>query len=823
MALDDSGNNAISKIGSDVYTGVYWVLSDGKFHRTWYLPNGEKTDKHKELFEAPLGNPNAWDMALDTERQVLYWTNGRELYWSKVDGESPTYDILLPHVVSPFPVAVSVAPDGSVVWLDAEDEVLRMLPFDKQTSKFGKPKDLYPAPKPTRGLAVCSLADDQKSGNEAAFVYWVAKERRTLEAPVLDTPGRYIDLRQGPKHPRAYGQHGDVVAVEEIIGAKWEKATLVIPLEGLSNPPGRYDNPLHDIVFGPFSSDIGEGFILTMRVRLDGKRIKDTYSGKYAPALMTIVGFPGDSYTRGEPVHVCVEEMRNRGLQQPFSTGMPMDEWFELKVECRYQRSEPFQVFLNGNLITSPTSSFRVGPVSESNEIFVFLPANKFIQSSSIGKAYGEIAEVNITGLDDSGNILAKQTPFALEGQVKIGSSQVPNKILLEPSDYGTPTKLLVFSTLEDVVVFDPIHLNLRQGWTASAEILWDGSPSGSTHTVCFYELATFEDEDRLVCGIEPDGLPKIYLRWAGHLLTKEGGETKSGTRIIAGNQHRVTWALSANGRATSYIDGEAVWEMQINWPGGVKVFESHRLGAPNTAQTHAEVKGAIFDDTDDTKITFDGFLGRIIRFGAWNTCVPKAAEGWDHTPGPDRTWARSLVTVESKHRYLHAGRLDGLEPSVTLFPLDMDGGLSIETSLDQAHAELTHAHNQQAAAEAHAAQLKEAALQDAHAKADAATKNLASAQAKAAADTARAQEKANSDKAAERQRKADADARAERDRVTGADQAAAAREKGKQQAESQESRAADDKKNKIGGANSRLSEKRSDRDAKQQEYDKKR
>ena len=748
----------------------------------------------------PLGL-GVWDIALDTNKQRLYWTNGQELYQSDVSLDTPeNFQILAPHAISPAPIALAVAPEGSLLWLDAEDEVLRMLPFDKDTEKFGKPKDLYPAPNPTRGLAVCSLADDQNSGKEAAFVYWVAAERRTLEVPVLDTPGRYIDLYYEPERNKEYCQHVDMVAVDEITGAYWQDANWVMYTLGGENTS-----------YGPFS--LSPGFAIDAKIRLDASNPPDSADS----AIITI--------DLGIGLDEELIQIRRNGLHFSFADDsawtFPEDQWFDLRVEIHAKLM--VTVFVNGQQV------FQRGDLWQWNEhtvvdnsipeATVYIPAIRY----EPGYAKGEIYQVQVVSLDKPETILAQRTAISHDGAVNIDPNPNPNKLVAGTLDNGAQTKILTLLNPDDVLAFEPIRLDLHQGWTACAELIWDGEPSGSTAPVCLYELATFEGDDRLVCGIEPDGLPKLYLRWEGHLLTKEDGETKSSKRIAAGSQQRVTWTLSANGRATTYIDEEAVWEMQINGPGGVKVFESHRLGAPNTDQTHAEVKGALLNDTDDAQTIFTGFTGKIIRFGAWNSYVPKAAEGWDQTPGPDPTWARSLVTVESKRRYLHAGRLDGLEPSVTLFPLDMDGGLSIETSLDQAHADLTHAHNQQAAAEAYAAQLKEAALQDAHDKAAAATKHLADTQTKATADTAAAQEKANTDKAAESKHKADADAQAERDRVTGADQAKATREKGKQKAETQESRAADDKKDKIGKANSQLSKKRQDRDAKQAEYDEKR
>ncbi|MBK6929672.1 MAG: hypothetical protein IPH12_01975 [Saprospirales bacterium] len=316
LAIDGSGTNDLSKIGGVVYTGVYWVLSNGKFHRTWYLPNGKKTDKHKELFEAPLGDPNAWDMALDTVRQVLYWTNGRELYWSKVDSESPTYDILLPHVASPFPVAVAVALDGSLVWLDAEDEVLRMLPFDQQTSKFGKPKDLYPAPKPTRGLAVCSLADEQCSGNEAAFVYWVAKERRTLEVPVLDTPGRYIEIDYDPPGK----QSKTIVAIEELYGAKWSPASILLSLY-----------PIEDTNYGPFYLGLNESIEIYARLWLDGHITRD-YRDIHGSIIRIAIN---NDYGLRNSIIIADGGLYNTGDYFSDYEHFPQGEWVDLSSQLR--------------------------------------------------------------------------------------------------------------------------------------------------------------------------------------------------------------------------------------------------------------------------------------------------------------------------------------------------------------------------------------------------------------------------------------------------------------------------------------------------------
>ena len=644
ITIDFSGKHARANHEGQVWFGEYWITADGAIGRGWIPPEKDWPDDQQVLFGpsgGPVGRPNYRDIALDADEQILYWTNGWELFWSDVKEDKPErFQVLLPHVASPFPIAVAVAPDGSLLWLDAQDEVVRMLPGDKIKNAIGAqyaedgvvPGDrienvlgaavatLYPAPRPARGLTVSRLADKNGSGKEAAFLYWVASVRRTIEAPVLDTPGRYIDLYHDPKHPH-WGQHVAMVAVSGFTGVQWTDAT-------------------------------------------DG-----------SPARLLSFGAA--------------------------------------------KNSDP------------PTADQDAQP------------------------------------------------PAA-----------------------------------DDVLTFEPIRLDLRRGFTVSADLVWQRVESDPQTAICLYELATFEDEDRIACLIEPDpadgqsGIPTLHLRWDGQVVTGEH-QIVSDRRLRIDEQQRVTWMLDRHGVVSTFIEGEKVVEAKISLPDGVRVFEGHALGAPNAAQTHEMIEGALLQ-RDDARQVFAAFQGRIVRFGAWNCAAPPAAQGWEHTPGPDPTWARSLVTVESKRRYLHAGRLDGQEPPVTLFPIDMDGGLNIETVLDQAHAELTLAHAQKAAAEEQAVQLKAAALQDAHAKLEAATQNLADTQAKAAADVAAAQAQADREKADARTQKANADSTAERDRVQGAQKADQTRADGLKQAQAMETSAADDKRSRIAGANRRYSDAQS-------------
>jgi hypothetical protein len=60
-------------------------------------------------------------------------------------------------------------------------------------------------------------------------------------------------------------------------------------------------------------------------------------------------------------------------------------------------------------------------------------------------------------------------------------------------------------------------HLDLHRGLTVAAELIWDGpEESNPDAAICLYELSTFEDQDRIVYTIEPDGLPTLSLRFNG-------------------------------------------------------------------------------------------------------------------------------------------------------------------------------------------------------------------------------------------------------------------------------------------------------------------
>ncbi len=355
-------------------------------------------------------------------------------------------------------------------------------------------------------------------------------------------------------------------------------------------------------------------------------------------------------------------------------------------------------------------------------------------------------------------------------------------------------------------IAFDSPRLDLSRGLTVEASLILDAQ-SIDGKPICVYELSTFEDEDRIVCAIAPGGLPVLHLRWDGKSRTADSA-TLPKCELTDGKQHRVTWTLSGSGNVATWIDGNIVHYEQTDWSAGVRVFEGHRLGTPQPAQTHSDIEGATMYRSDPRQ-TFADFTGRLYRFTAWNNYLPDTDGNGEERPGSDPTWERGLVTVQSRRRYLQAGRLDLKEPPVTLFPLDMDAGLNIETTLELAHAELTHSHAEMVAAEAHAARLKRDALDQAKIKLAAAHNELTDKQKDADAKVAQARTERERKLDQARTSRAGADQTAQEKMKRSEEQAEANKKAGKQQADGIRQKAAADKQDKIKDANRRLSRAR--------------
>lgn len=841
LALDHSGNHFQARQAGKVLLGIYWIESNGVIWRTWIDPETNTPGEPQALFgfPTPLGRSGYWDMALDSERQILYWTNGWELYASDVSVHFPyEFHILLPHVASPFPLAVAVTPDGALLWLDAEDEVVRMRPpagggvTDFQYMDFQRTAEKETFILGTRADPGQPALEWQKVGTKDLTPRSVRLIPRASWIVMADLVWERTDLDQPPDMIRVYTME-----------MKWGdlQFTLLFVLEPDRASP---ETALPD--FGFWRPEDDERYGVIERVRefqpAPDRRIK---SGHKHQVLWVCE-------QRELEVHVTIYVDHDEVASLVWRDIRPLPQgWGYVDPSPEVSCGFPDQTLLNGQINRlrawssfTPAGAWPEIMSAEESEAKTLYPAAR----PARGLAVSRLADKNGSGkeaaflywvasvrrtaetpvLDTPGRYIDlyhdPRHPHWGQHVAMVAVSGFTGVQWTDATD-GSPTKMLAFGAAknpdpsttdqdaqppdaDDVLTFEPIRLDLRHGFTVSADLVWRRVESDPQTAICFYELATFEDEDRIACLIGPDspdgqsGIPILHLRWDGQVVTGEF-QIVSNRRLRSNEQQRVTWMLDRHGVVSTFIEGEKVVEAKISLPKGVRVFEGHALGAPNAAQTHEMIEGALLQ-RDDARQVFAAFQGRIVRFGAWNCAAPQAAQGWEHTPGPDPTWARSLVTVESKRRYLHAGRLDGQEPPLTLFPIELDGGLNIETALDQAHAELTLAHAQKAAAEEQAAQLKAAALQDAHARLDAAAQDLTATQTKAAADMAAAQAQADRDKAAARDRMSDADAQAERDRVQGKQDADQYKADKKKTAEDTETRAAADNRARVADANQR-------------------
>lgn len=846
LVVDTSGKHQKAAKDGKIRTAMYWVEEDGQFYRFWDTPGTHTgyVEGHidnditgiEPLFQQnlPLGRPRSWDMVFYADKQQLIWCNGWEICRATVSARDNNFDlheidVIVPHIASPYPVAVAVAEDGTVVWLDRDREQIRyLLPGD------ALPKDLYAAPNPARGLSVCQIpAADSKQ--EVTYAYWVSGKRRTLEVPVLDTPGRYIDIWQDSKKKVPHGQHVPMVAVDE---RTMDWGDVKFPVQISKNRPVRFDKD-NLISFGPIDLNKIVGQVQKITIQL--KELKSNVSDSNPILDRDDYGGEGVGPEDNLLVKNILFQFKHQNTEDQTVRGHA--NW-QFKTYNTYS----FEYYKKDTLIINswhPRGGirFETGIWTELSFVFNATPSPHSRYTLEIhkdGELLGgrelsyqvEALHLVINNSKDSevrGLIKRIQINTVKQGQEQETIYKGEDlKQLLQPNQSSEDTNsqpdslnkhTLLFASKEDVVQFESGRIDLNKGWTAAAKVIWDGA---ADEPLCLYELATVEDEERLVCGITEEGRPFLHLRWKGKdLVGREVSREKnkkSERLIVPGKQYYVCWTYDPQGIFSAYIDGELVWEQRFNWIGEVRVWENHRLGAPNSAQKHQEVVNARLDKVADNPILFDGFTGYIIRFSAWNTFEPSAIKGWDNTLDYDPKWDRSLVTVESRRQYLHAGRLDGKEPPVTLFPLDMDGGLSIISNIDHSHSELNHAQVQLTAAKAHAAQLKESALKAAQAKIAEAEKHLAETKAKTDQELTEARRKTGEQKAKARQNKTNAINNARQKRARGKQQADNEKARGKREAENKEIRAADEKRNAITNASRDLRKKQDERDNKKDE-----
>lgn len=860
------------------FSGLYWLEANGRLNSLWVeigdsfraVTRREVGQVTKNAAPVPLGRGQDWDLVVGsvysyemeaveggmrhTIRTDLYWTNGWAVYRGKdffevivdtngnlrlEDGalvspkQSLEIETVVPNTYSPRPVAVAVSDKGEVVWLDAEDGMVRKTKIgpDSEFSTGTRPTDLYRAPSPAPGLAICQLPAPDDGNQAVSYLYWVAREERTLEVPVLDTPGRYLDVYDNGALVKPGHRPEDVVQIEDTVGMQWAAEDCVMRLqEG------------NGITYGPFSLD--KGFAIEFSVKKsEAKDFGDIIKfneGQFVFGFnYEVVQAADGSWKMVDGRFDCLWQSSPSGYdvgQSAVVQGFEAD-WVHLRLELK--RSDPthnmfktLKIIMNGQELAWDSQDIvNAGQIIDPlpDLISFTLPGDG---ANNRGTIDGLIDQLLVTTLDKSAAILAERQVRKQSGLVK-GASLKTDFVLLPAGSASTdlvPSKIdvLSFSDNVDHVVLSPLRLDLDAGWTVTADLIWD-KPVDLTLPVCVYELATYEDEERFVCAIDADGQPRVYVRWQGKnirgWISAESFDEIGPSEFVplsleSGQQYRVTWTIERSGLLITYINERLARQETTGWTtSGARVFEIHRLGAPNDSQYHTLVPNGMAPNSIEEVDDFAGFTGKIIRFTAWNTFLPGAASGPAHLPTADPTWDRSLITIRSSRRYLHAGRLDGAEPPVTLFPIEMDGSLIVESRLDHNHAALTEAHNRMAAARHFEMQQKQTAYDKAHAQWEAAHENYLAVSAQAEADRAAASRAATAKEAQARQKRATADNKAEVDRAQAVLDEKAIKAQGDQDAAKIKQDANNEKDRVVGTAASRLRDKQSERDRKHQDY----
>ena len=174
----------------------YELLSNGKLMLVKRDSNGAVLEQAQVLLESatPSMSPfeffnRRWSMALDYDRQILYWSDGRYLYRGQLTAERKLGPVeggyRIPSktgAVLPAPIALAVEPvTGDLIWVDAA--VGRVLRLHFAT---GEIQDLYPAPNPRSALGI-------DAGTGALF--WCSEQAAESELVAVDRPGLFYSFQ----------------------------------------------------------------------------------------------------------------------------------------------------------------------------------------------------------------------------------------------------------------------------------------------------------------------------------------------------------------------------------------------------------------------------------------------------------------------------------------------------------------------------------------------------------------------------------------------------------------------------------------------------
>jgi len=178
---------------------LYWVQEGGQI----CCDKPDDVSKHGDTYTIGTGRvlleqpsevhggfhffADTWSIALDHQRNILYWSNGREIFHASValnanpDAVKLSAPSALPvdHTRTPAPLALAVEPkSGALIWVDQTlGKIRSALPGSRIV------RDLYDAPNPAAALGI-----DPEMGT----LLWASEFSPPLRGAIVDSPGLFL-------------------------------------------------------------------------------------------------------------------------------------------------------------------------------------------------------------------------------------------------------------------------------------------------------------------------------------------------------------------------------------------------------------------------------------------------------------------------------------------------------------------------------------------------------------------------------------------------------------------------------------------------------
>ncbi|MEM7368012.1 MAG: LamG-like jellyroll fold domain-containing protein [Bacteroidota bacterium] len=175
-------DETIHSLTYDGVTGMlYWIQGRGKLYKadvTDINNRGSAIEMESQL--AP-GIDGVWSLTVDAKSQTLYWTNGKEIWFGRIQesrNELWSKLIHVPHAESPYPLDLDVDTTyNRLCWVDRALERVCI------ADAHGTVQHSFEAKNVRKGIAV----DD-----ELGMVYWTSHYIDKRDMPVIEEPGCFF-------------------------------------------------------------------------------------------------------------------------------------------------------------------------------------------------------------------------------------------------------------------------------------------------------------------------------------------------------------------------------------------------------------------------------------------------------------------------------------------------------------------------------------------------------------------------------------------------------------------------------------------------------